>query len=135
MDNLKIKKLKVNQDERGMVVEIIRREDTEEGKPFGQVYLTTANPGYIKGNHYHKRKTEWFCVIKGKGELILRDLKSKELKKILMDDEKNFLLVKIPPNVAHAIRNIGSEVLYLLAYIDEPYNPDDPDTYPLEINF
>ncbi len=135
MDKLEIKKLKVNQDERGMVVEIIRREDLKQNKPFGQVYLTTANPGFTKGNHYHKRKTEWFCVIKGKGELVLKDLISKETKRILMDDEENFVVVEIPPNVAHAIKNIGSEVLYLLAYIDEPYNPNDPDTFPAEVEF
>lgn len=133
MDRVEIKKLKVNRDERGMVVEIIRQEEIEKNKPFGQVYITTANPGYTKGNHYHKRKTEWFCVIKGKGELFLRDLKSGENKRILMDDDENFVVVKILPEIAHAIKNIGEETLYLLAYIDEPYNPDDPDTFPENI--
>jgi UDP-2-acetamido-2,6-beta-L-arabino-hexul-4-ose reductase len=29
----------------------------------------------------------------------------------------------------HSIKNIGEEPLYTVFWINEPYNPDDPDTY------
>ncbi len=133
MDRVKIKRLKLHQDERGFVAEILRREELGEKKNFGQIYLTTANPGFVKGNHYHQRKTEWFTVVKGEGKLFLEDLESGEKEEILMNEKGNFLVIEVPPQVAHAIKNTGKEVLYLLAYIDEPYNPDDPDTFPYQL--
>ena len=133
MDRVKIKRLKLHQDERGLVAEILRREELGEKKSFGQIYLTTANPGFVKGNHYHQRKTEWFTVVKGEGKLFLEDLESGEKEEILMNEKENFLVVEVSPQVAHAIKNTGKEVLYLLAYIDEPYNPDDPDTFPYQL--
>ena len=101
-------------------------------KEFGQIYVTTANPGQIKGNHYHKRKVEWFCVIKGEGELVLKDKITGE-REIIKIGDSNKVVVKIPANISHAVRNIGRDTLILLAYITEPYNEQDPDTYKAEI--
>ena len=129
MDKVKVKKLEVKQDERGFVAEIVRVEDLiNQSKEFGQMYISTANPGQTKGKHYHKRKTEWFCVIKGRGLLTLVDKKSKEKQEIMMGED-NMVAVQIPPMVWHAIVNTEKDIeLYLLAYIDESFNPDDPDT-------
>ncbi len=43
--------------------------------------------------------------------------------------ESNMVTVKIPPLITHSIKNIGKDELYLLAYVDEAFNPADPDTY------
>ncbi len=124
-----INKLDVKSDERGWLAEILRKENLQEEKGFGQIFVTVAKPGVTKGNHYHKRKHEWFCVIRGKGKLLLKDVTSDECQEVLMGDE-NMVAVKIPPNVTHAIQNIGDNMLYLLIYIDEPFNQQDPDTFP-----
>ena len=129
MDKVKIKKLDIKKDGRGFVAEIVRLEDLEnQSKEFGQIYISTAKPGQIKGKHYHERKTEWFCVIKGKGMLTLIDKKSKKRLEIEMGED-NMVVVQIPPMVWHAIANTEKETeMYLLAYIDESFNPNDPDT-------
>ncbi len=128
MDKVRVKKLDVKADERGFVAEIVRIEDFEnKSKQFGQIYVTTAKPGYTKGKHYHERKTEWFCVVKGKGTLTLIDKKTKKRQYIKMGED-NMVAVQIPPMVWHAISNSGKEDMYLVAYIDESFNPDDPDT-------
>jgi dTDP-4-dehydrorhamnose 3,5-epimerase-like enzyme len=124
-----INKLDVKSDERGWLAEILRKENLQEEKDFGQIFVTVAKPGVTKGNHYHKRKVEWFSVIRGTGKLLLKDVTSDECHEVLMGD-KNMVAVKIPPNVTHAIQNIGDEMLYLLIYIDEPFNQQDPDTFP-----
>lgn len=126
---VKIKKLDVKRDDRGFVAEIVRVEDLEnQSKEFGQIYISTAKSGQIKGKHYHARKTEWFCVIKGKGLLTLIDKKTHKRQEISMGED-NMVAVQIPPNVWHAIENIELDTeMYLLAYIDESFNPDDPDT-------
>ncbi len=122
-----IKSLDVKKDTRGWLSEIIRAEDVDH-KKFGQVLITAANPGETKGNHYHKKKTEWYCVIKGRGILTIIDKKDKEKKEIELGD-KNMVLVKIPINHFHWIKNIGKKEMLLLAYTDDVFNKNDSDTY------
>lgn len=123
--------LTIKSDSRGWLIEILKKEDIPKDilkKGFGQVYLTVAKPGAVRGNHYHKRKTEWFCVIKGKGKLVLQDINSKEKEELIIGHD-NMLTVKIPPNTFHKIENTFDEDMYIVAYIDEEFNPKDPDTY------
>lgn len=118
-------------DNRGRVFEVLRREHVPAGG-FGQVYVFTGCPGSVKGNHYHTRKTEWFCVIGGEGELILCDRERQRRECITLNGNRP-TVVTISVGVAHAIRNLGDTELVVLAYITEPYNPEDPDTYPFPL--
>ncbi len=122
---VKVIRLDVKRDERGWVAEVIRREELSS-KEFGQILITTAHPGVVKGNHYHTRKREWFCVIVGKGKLVLESAQGRE--EIIMGEE-NPVAVEVPPGVAHALVNVGDEMMYALVYVDEPYEPEDPDTF------
>lgn len=124
---LTVKRLEVKSDKRGWLAEILRPEDVDAG-PFGQVLITTAHPGEEKGNHYHKRKREWWCVIAGRARLTVTDRQTRESQSIELG-ERNMVLVEIPKNTLHLIENIGTTDMYLLAYIDEPFDPQDPDTY------
>lgn len=126
MLDIPIKKLNVKSDERGWLAEIATQNEVS-GLP-GLILVTTAHPGQTKGNHYHKRKTEWYCVLQGRGLLIIRDLSSQE-KTELEIGENNMVLVKISPNYLHSITNIGENEMILLSYVDEPFNEEDPDTY------
>ena len=127
MKKVRIKKLDIKRDERGWLSEILRSEETGN-HPFGQILITTAKQGYTKGNHYHTRKTEWYCVIKGKARLVIRNIKKEKRQEITLD-ANSLCVVTIPPYHAHAITNIGSDDMHLLAYIDESFDPKDPDTY------
>lgn len=129
LDKLEVIKLEIKKDDRGWLTEILRGEKIT--KPFGQIFLSVAKPNITKGNHYHKRKTEWFCVIKGKANLILKDIDTNETKEIPLNEEEP-TLVLIPPKVSHKIINLGETDLYLLAYVDETFNKEDPDTFSLE---
>lgn len=122
-----IKNLIIKEDKRGILSEIIRAEDVGN-KIFGQLMITTVLPGCIKGEHYHKRKTEWYCIVKGRGLLKIVNNKTKAKEEILMD-AKNMQLIKILPNHFHSIKNIGEEEMYLLVYVDEVFNSLDPDTF------
>ena len=130
--NINSKKLKIKKDTRGRLIEIIKPQDVYN-KIKGQILLTTAFPGQTKGNHYHKRKIEWYCVIKGKGLLTLTDNKTQKIKKVICDGTKP-ILIEIPRNHLHAITNIGDEEMELVIYIDEVFNPKDPDTYYSEVS-
>ena len=134
MDKIKVRKLEIKEDERGWFAEILRFEELSKSKNgFGQIYVTVAKTGQIKGKHYHKRKTEYFCVIKGNGLLTLVDKITNKRKEIKMGED-NMIMVTIPPNIWHAIANIDKKNdMYLLAHIDESYNQDDPDTFHEEL--
>lgn len=124
---INIKNLNIKEDERGWLSEILKK-DHLKNKEFGQIFITVAKPGKVKGNHYHKRKEEWFCVIKGEGKLLMEDINTKEKKEIEMG-KKNLVAVQFLPNIAHSIKNIGEEDMYLLVYVSEVFNEDDTDTF------
>ena len=128
MHGVKVNTLEVKKDERGWLAEVIRKEELVRGKEFGQFMMTTAYPGYVKGNHYHTRKYEWYCVLKGEAQLVLVDNNSGEREELLLD-ERQLQTVRIPPHVSHAIQNTGTGTMYLLVYTDEPFVKEDADTF------
>lgn len=130
-EQVDIKKLHIKSDERGWLMEVIRKEDVGDGA-FGQVLVTIVKPGQVKGGHYHRRKIEWYCVIKGLGLLTtINNVSGKEEEYVL--GQKNMLLVKIPPNNTHFIKNIGEDEMFLLIYINEAFYPSRPDTYAVKM--
>jgi len=72
IDGVRVKKLKVIPDERGRLMEMLRADDDLFVK-FGQVYMTTAYPGVVKGWHYHKKQIDNMVVIKGMMKVVLYD--------------------------------------------------------------
>ncbi len=125
-----IKPIIKTRDSRGWLAEIVRPEDLDSKTSFGQIFLTVSYPGQIKGNHFHKRKTEWYCVVRGRGLLTIRDNNSGERHQYRLSDKK-LRLVTIPPGYSHKIQNTGSEDMHLLVYVNEAFMQSDPDTYPV----
>lgn len=115
-------KFKKNVDPRGAFVEIIRLNVG------GQVSFSTTLPGITRGNHFHTRKIERFAVIKGKALIQLRQIGTNEILDFYLDgDEPSY--VDMPIWYTHNIKNIGEEELYTIFWINEFYNPEDPDTF------
>ena len=94
----------------------------------GQFSFSTTKQGITRGNHFHKRKIERFAVIKGKALIQLRRIGTKEVLEFKLDGN-NPSYVDIPIWYTHNINNTGKDELYTLFWINEFYNPDDPDTY------
>jgi len=117
---------KKNEDERGKFVEVARTDTP------GQFSYSTTKPGITRGNHFHTRKVERFAVIKGKARIDLRKVDSKEKISYELDGESPSY-VDMPIWCTHNITNIGNEELITLFWINEPFNPDDPDTYFIEV--
>ena len=94
----------------------------------GQVSFSTTVAGVTRGNHFHTRKIERFSVIKGRALIQLRRIGTEEVLNFELDGDKP-AYVDMPIWYTHNIKNIGSDVLYTIFWIDEPYNEKDPDTY------
>ena len=115
--------LKKNSDQRGTFVEVARLDHIG-----GQVSFSTTMPGITRGNHYHTRKIERFAVIKGKARIEIRKIGTNEKITFELDGE-NPAFVDMPVWFTHNITNIGNDELYTMFWINEFYNPDDPDTF------
>ena len=114
--------LKKNIDQRGVFVETIK---TSLG---GQFSFSITLPGVTRGNHFHIRKIERFIVIQGKALIELRRIGTDEKMRFeLSGDQPSY--VDMPVWFSHNITNIGNEELITLFWINEFFDPNDPDTY------
>jgi len=132
IEGVKIKKLKVIPDERGRLMEILRSDD-ELFITFGQVYLTTAYPGVVKGWHYHKKQTDNMVVVKGMMKVVLYDGREGsstkgEVNEFFMGIH-NTILLQIPPFVFHGFKCIGEEEAMVINCPTETFNYEDPDEF------
>jgi UDP-2-acetamido-2,6-beta-L-arabino-hexul-4-ose reductase len=126
IENFYPRKITQHADQRGAFVEIARCGIQ------GQTSFSTTVPGVTRGNHFHTRKIERFAVIKGKAQIQLRKIGTDEIINFFLDGE-NPSYVDMPIWYTHNIKNIGTEDLYTIFWINEPYNPADPDTYFVEV--
>jgi UDP-2-acetamido-2,6-beta-L-arabino-hexul-4-ose reductase len=111
-----------HKDPRGAFTEIIRLNVG------GQVSFSTTVPQITRGNHFHTRKIERFAVIKGKALIQLRQIGTDEMLDYYLDGEEP-AYVDMPIWYTHNIKNIGEEELYTIFWINEFYDPADPDTF------
>ncbi len=122
MDTAFPRKFKLNADQRGAFVELAKTGIS------GQTSFSTTFPNITRGNHFHTRKIERFAVIKGKAKIQLRKVGNNEVFNYYLDgDEPAY--VDMPIWYTHNITNIGEDVLYTVFWINEPYDPLDPDTW------
>lgn len=113
-------------DARGSFVEVIRLGIG------GQVSFSTTVPGVTRGNHFHTRKIERFAVIKGKALIQLRQIGTDKVLNFELDGNEP-AYVDMPIWYTHNIKNIGDEMLYTNFWINESYNPEDADTFFVEV--
>jgi len=114
--------LKLNSDHRGSFVEVIKAATT------GQFSFSTTKSGITRGNHFHTRKVERFAVIGGKALIELRRVGTNKKYQFELDG-KNPSYVDMPIWYTHNITNRGSEELITLFWINEFFDPSDPDTF------
>ena len=115
-------KYRQHADDRGAFVEIMK---SNQG---GQLSFSTTKPGITRGNHFHTRKIERFAVIKGEAIIQLRRIGTDEVMAFHLSGEEP-AYVDMPIWYTHNITNTGNDTLYTLFWINEFFNPDDPDTW------
>ena len=118
--------LKMNVDQRGSFTEFIKTPDR------CQVSVNISKPGITKGNHWHHTKNEKFLVVSGKGVIRFRKIDSDELLEYFVSGEK-MEVVDIPTGYTHSIENLGDTDMVTIMWANEPFDPEKPDTYYLEV--
>ena len=109
-------------DDRGIYVETMKFISQ------GQVSFSTTMPGITRGNHFHTRKVERFAVIQGKASIKIRKYGTAEVIEYILDGNEP-AYVDMPVWFTHNITNIGDTDLLTMFWINEFYDPNDPDTY------
>jgi dTDP-4-dehydrorhamnose 3,5-epimerase len=112
------------------------RSDDELFVKFGQVYMTTAYPGVVKGWHYHKRQIDNFVVIQGMMKIVLYDNRPDsptrgEINEFFMGDY-NPMLLSIPNLVIHGFKCISQTEAIVINCPTEVYNYQNPDEYRID---
>ena len=94
---MKFKKLKIDfKDKRGSITDIFYKKNIQH------VAIIDSKPNVRRGDHYHKKTTQWMYITRGSLEYWYKPLKSK--KKPKMKLLKVGDLVETPPNEMHALK-------------------------------
>lgn len=137
IDGVVVRRLHPIPDDRGWLMELFR-SDWEEFERFGQLYITVCYPGIVKGWHYHKKQTDNFVCIKGMAKVVLYDARESSVTRGLINEffmgERNFIIVKIPPNVYHGFTAIGGDEAWVLNIPTEVYDYTNPDEHRLPLD-
>lgn len=114
--------LNLRADNRGSLFEWIKSEQ------FGQIFVSTTNPGVTRGNHYHHTKTEKFLVVRGEAVIRFRKLGDTAETKYYVSGDKP-TVVDIPTGYTHNITNVGNSELITLFWANEIFDMNRMDTY------
>ena len=115
-------------DQRGELAELVNVDMSE-----GLVFTSFTNPTYVRGEHFHTRKFERFCVLDGKAIIRLRKIGTDEVIEYKVSgDEIQF--IDMPTFYTHNIENVGKTQMRAIFWVSEKYVEDDPDTYYEKVN-
>jgi dTDP-4-dehydrorhamnose 3,5-epimerase-like enzyme len=123
--NMKVIKEKIDiiRDKRGIVFNPIHQEELAAQK---NVHIVITSPGFIRGNHFHKKGTETLTVY---GPALIRLKEQGKIKDIILSED-SALRITIPPGISHAIKNNGNKSNLLVAFNTLAHNPRNPDVFP-----
>ncbi len=135
IDGVKLKRLRVIPDERGRLMEILRKDD-DLFEAFGQVYMTTTYPGVVKAWHLHRKQTDNVACVQGMIKLALYDSREESPTFRKVDQfylgVHNPLLVQIPKGVYHGWMCVSEEEAVIVNIPTEPYDYESPDEHRLD---
>ena len=113
-------------DARGTLFEVIKQVGA------GQVFFSTTKPGVTRGNHYHTRKIEKFCVVQGEAMIRMRRIGTSEVLEFPVSGAVP-AAVEMPVFYAHHIENTGPSELVTLFWTNEVFDASAPDTFMEEV--
>lgn len=126
IDGVEIFPLKRLQDERGMVMHMLRSDDAHF-QGFGEIYFSVIYPGIIKGWHVHSRMIINYAVLVGNIKLVLYDQRGGsrthgKLQEIVFG-QINYQLVRVPPGVVNGFTAVGGETAIVANAASIPHDP------------
>jgi dTDP-4-dehydrorhamnose 3,5-epimerase len=125
-------------DDRGAFTELFRRSSLQHVPSAAQVNLSISRAGVLRGMHYHRNQSDYWCVMSGEAFVGLYDLRPGAVSTgaaavISFDSHSGLTGLFIPPGVAHGFLAVSD--MSLLYMVDAEYDGkdelgfawDDPD--------
>ncbi|MBI2861505.1 MAG: WxcM-like domain-containing protein [Chloroflexi bacterium] len=113
-------------DERGWNIDPVDRQGFET-TGIKNMHIVSVRPGAVRGNHVHHLQREHMCLLQGTVLLVHADA-SGVVGRRLIEVSRTPVIIKIPPRVAHAIKNVGDQLAFLVCYSDRDFDPDHRDS-------
>lgn len=132
MKNFKVIKLNSRIDERGWAVRPFNDGELKSGD-ISDLHVVSLKPGHVRGNHYHRFRSEYIWVLNGVTELTTVNNEKDEKEGMVIDGDKENIMVHIPPDVTHAFKNVGTTVAYLFCASDRHVGSEGSDIVRNEI--
>jgi UDP-2-acetamido-2,6-beta-L-arabino-hexul-4-ose reductase len=107
-------------DARGLVVEPL---DADTLPLQRNVHLVLTEPGAVRGNHAHARGHEITLVL---GPALFRYRDGAAVRDLLIPEGQAYRIT-IPPGIAHAFQNTGTQPMVLIGFNTEPHDRARPD--------
>ncbi len=116
----------VFEDHRGTIADLV------EGKNLQHVGLIVSKKGAVRGNHYHKKATQYTYILKGKVEYYRKDLRveSSVVERFVVGP--GTLSIE-PPQVAHALVALEDTEFLDMTDVSRDKNGYDADTFKIQI--
>ena len=97
------------------------------GKEPQQVYMTTIQPGKVKGPHLHFIRTGFFTCIKGNVRVVLKvDDKYHEF---YSGEDHEYRSIEVPTGIPAAVQCLGEEEAFMLNMPNPAWTPDMNDEH------
>jgi len=125
IQDVKIVKKQVINDDRGKIVHMLRNDDKNFLK-FGEIYFSYVYPNMIKAWHIHKKMTLNYVAAFGKIKIVLYDDRERsetkgKIQEIFLSNE-NHVLVTIPPMIWNGFCSADNNVAVLANCSDIPHD-------------
>lgn len=112
----------LHNDARGQLFEVMRLAGG------GQIFFAATKPGVIRGNHFHSRKVERFCVVRGEAIIRIRLVGDEKVREFRVSGSAPEF-ISVPALCTHQIENVGEEDLLTMFWSNEIFKPGDTDTF------
>jgi dTDP-4-dehydrorhamnose 3,5-epimerase len=133
IEGVHVLSLERHADDGGSITELAR---LVEGRPEAladfavrQVNYSEIEPGAIKAFHVHMRQTDvWYVPPSDRMLVVLLDVRegssTQGIRMRLMLGNGASRLLRVPPGVAHGLKNVGVATGRIIYFVDQPFSSD-----------
>ena len=110
-------------DTRGRIFDIVE-------EPISHVGLITFKKGAIRGNHYHKKSTQYTYILKGKIKFVVSGIKGNNKKTFILTEG---MFSRIPPKIVHAYKALTPAAMLDMTTLSRGVRGYEDDTVRITI--
>ena len=113
-DDCRLFPIKLNEDNRGKLSELVI------SKIPGQIFYSTTKPDtkHIRGNHFHTKRIERFCILEGKASVSMRKVGTEDVKTYTINGDDG-VVFDTPVYYTHNLKNIGTTPLIACFWMND----------------